>query len=453
MNSLFLVLGHFSHYSDILRSKLIGELKKKYKIFVFTEHINDKVAKKEGFPVDENIKYIKVSPKNPRLWKLFDAYLRLAFIREFDDWRVTKEWYYKKTHPLKTRFLISLGKIFLKKFPRADFFSTLESILMREPNEFCKVAKIEKPLLLISGTPGYSPLEAELILSAKKMGIKTCAIDINYDNAYSKAKFVRKTNYISVWNGKMKKEVVNSHHYTQKKIKTVGCLRFDHYFTDPSEHILKTKIEFLKSKNMDSTKKLIIFIGPSPIMYPPREEFISSLIRLKINKLLEGDANILIRLHPHDVWSTYEKYFHIDGVRFERAGKQRVPDKKTKGQKIEMDKKDLLNLTETLTHADVVIQFVSTMIIEACIFDKPVISVGYPKKMMGVNNWEFNKALIDAGRLTIVKNPDELRVAINEYILHPEKNRKNRQNIIKNYVQFTDGKAWKRTLDFLEEII
>ncbi len=453
MKTVLLGMGLFSHYSDILRSPLAKVLAEHYKIIVLTTHLDRETAEREGFPLHPNIIYRKISVENPRLWGFSNKYIRHAFIREYDRWFITQHWYYRPTHPFAIRFLTRIGSLFPRRFPSAEFFTKLEGLLARPSGAFENIYANEAPVLLITATPGYTPLEAELIVYARKKRLQTLAININYDNAYSQAKFVRKTDFIFVWNERMKKEIAASHHYDPTTIRITGCLRFDHYFSDPQESTFKKREVFFSAKGLDPKKPLIVFTGPSPIMYPPRKEFVSALLALKEKHLLVEDPNILIRLHPHDFPEVYEPFRNIPGVRIEQAGKIRITDPKIKGQKVEMDEESLINLTETIRYADVVINYVSTMIIEASIFDKPIISIGFPEKQRVVNEYEFNKALVDSQCLRLAESPDALGTWINEYLKHPERDRENRKKVVREYVFFEDGHSWKRTSDGIDELM
>lgn len=453
MTTLFIALGSLSHYSDILRSRLLDDLAHTHRIIVLTDRIGNDEAAVWHLPLHPNVSYEKIYPARASLLSFSDQYLRHPFVREFDSWHITRHWYYRPTHRFSVRAATAIGSIIPASFPAVPFITALEKILIRPSKQFRELIQREKPKILITATPGFTPFEAEMIISARRMKIETAAIDINYDNFYSKAKFCRRTDSVVVWNEKMKKEAVEFGYFKPEDVFVGGCLRFDHYFQDDSGHSLKSSEEFLRSKNLDPAKKTIVFAGPSPIMYPPRKAFAEALIGLKQKGVLEGDPNILFRLHPHDVGEPYEEFARIKNVCIERAGAQRIDDTKTKGTKVEMEEEDLKNLKETLMRADIVINFVSTMIIEASIFDKPIISIGFPEWAKAINNYEVNKALIDTGCLKVAPSPEALGAHINRYLAHPEYERAERKKVVSDYAMFTDGCSWKRIANFIKKIV
>ncbi len=452
MQTIFLGLGRLSHASDILRSPLLQALADRYRVVVLSTHLDNTTAEKERFLAHQHISYVKIKETNERFFGYSNRYFRLSLIHRYDSWLLTRHWYYRKNHPLIIRLTMQFGKILPRQIFDAELFTKLETFFAKKSPALEALIQKEKPVAMVTATPGYTTLEAELIIVARRHRIPSIAIDINYDNAYSQAKFVRRTDYISVWNNRMKKEIGDAHGYAESHIRAVGCLRFDHYANDQKRKLLSRE-EFLVSKGLNPKKPLVVYVGPSPITYPPRGTFAKGFIELKEQHLLKPDPNILIRLHPHDVWEPYEPFTNIPEVRIERAGKQRVKDQLTKGQKVEMDDEDLVNLTETLRYADVVINYVSTMIIEACIFDKPVISVGYPSELAIANDYEFNKALNSTGAVTIAKSPEDLGNAINAYLANPKKDSKERHTIVNEHALFTDGKSWERTATYIYETI
>jgi CDP-glycerol glycerophosphotransferase (TagB/SpsB family) len=452
MKNIFIVLGRISHHSDILRNKLFQELLKKYQITIISEYLDEQRVNIENLPVNKNLLYVKYKPVYGGLLLFFNQYLRHAFVRKYDNWVVTRSWFYRKTHPFRIRLLTVLGGLIPKNLFSANFFTRLEMFLINPSSNFRSLIEKYKPLAIVTATPGHTPLEAEIIICAKIFKIPSIAININYDNPYVWAKFQRKTDYLFVWNKIMEKQMIEYGGYSKDSIFIAGCLRFDHYFNDIKENKLKTKKSFLISKNLNPNKKTILFATPSPISYPERQEFVKQLIELKTAGKLLDDPNILIRLHPHDVWQIYEKFIGLKNIHIERAGHQRIADNATKGQKVEMEEEDLINLTETMLYSDIVINFVSTLSIEASIFNKPIINIGFPPARAINNKYEFNEALVKIGNLKIANNIGELNILINK-MLGKNFNEENHKEIVKNYVFFTDGLTWKRTSDFIENII
>lgn len=453
MECVFLVLDLFSHISDALRGKLIEALAERYRVVVITQYLDAVSARVGGYFEHPNVSYEKLPISYKHFWPTANQLLRHSLVRAYDDFAVTRRFYYRPTHPLRVRVLTALGGLLPQRLTGTAPFTRLEQFLVRPSPAFRQLVVSHRPKLLLTARPGLSPFEAEMIIFAKNIGIPTMATNINYDNPYSVAKFYRNTDYLCVWNEHMKQQIETLHRYPSERVFVTGCLRFDHYFTDRSEGRMPSREAFLARKRLDPGRKTIAYLGPSPIMYPPRREFFDILLDLKTSGALAGDPNILVRMHPHDVAEPYQGWDRIPGVRVERAGRSRRADAETRGQKVEMEEEDLLNLTATLAHADVVINFASTMIIEASIFDTPVINIAFPEEEARAYEFEFNRALAESGAVRMARSPDELAAQVNDYLGDPEKDRAGRAALVGKYVTFTDGRSWQRIRDRVAEVL
>ncbi len=450
MKTIFIALGRIIHYSDILRSKLLPELLERWRVVVLTPDLDPAEARRNGFPTHPNLVYKTMALAHPSAWGKINQHVRLTLVREYDSWIITRHWDYRTTHPLRIRILMGVGSLLPKKLITTPRVTALESLFFKPGKQFLDLAAEERPVLIATATPGFTEFEAEIIHGAAAAGIRTIALELNYDNSYSQAKYFRATDAVVVWSPVMREQVIGFNHYPPEKVFMAGCLRFDHYAADPASGRMRPRADFLRAKNLNPDEKTIVVAGPSPIIHPGRVETVSHLVRLRREKRLPGNPNILVRLHPHDIAKPYEQFRGIPGLWIERAGTQRLADTATRGSKIEMEERDLFNLTETLAWADIVVNFASTMIIEACIFNKPVISINFPEQAHIVNTYENNKALIDAGCLRLASSPEELAGHIAHYFLHPEEEEKERRAVVERHVRFTDGQSWKRVADIID---
>lgn len=451
MPTIFLVLAQFSHYSDVLRGRLIREIAKSCRVVVLTPWIDAPRAEADNYFTHKNVSYHKLELAHPRLWLVCDKFIRVPLVRSFDHLAYMRHFYERSHQPLR-KFLMHLGVFLPKNALTTDRLTRWETVLARPSSQFLTLVKTHRPALLVTATPGFTFFEAEMIVFAKHLGILTAAIDINYDNLTSNGKLIRKVDYLATWNHRMQQEARQLHGYPIERAPVIGCLRFDHYTYDRLDPFFPTREEFLASKNLDPAKRTIVHAGPTPSNYPPRKELVRMLVDFKETGLLAGDPNIFIRVHPIDALDNYREFMNIPGVHIERAGRPTRPDSAS-GQKIEMSHTDALNLTATLAHADVIVNFASTVIIEACLFDKPVINVGFPDYRRIVYDYEYNKGLLDTGAVRLASTPEELVHLTNQYLIHPERDREQRKKLARDYVPFRDGQTYIRTADFIWRVI
>lgn len=454
MDTIFLILERFNQYSDILRGELIKALAEKWRVVVITPDIDEEAVVKYKYFKNENVVYQKMNVRYPRLWHVTERYIRRYFVRAFDNF-TTRYLYYQYPHTFLDRLLRDAGSLLPKRLLMPSFFTRLEMAIARPSREYRALVETHRPVLIAASTAGfgYMQLVIELVIFSKQLKLPLVAINASFDNTYTMPKFVRKTDYFCVAHDRMKREVEEFFFYAPQTIFVSGVLKFDHYFNDLAQRKVRSRREFLQSKNLDPEKKLIVYATPTPGTYKPRKEFMRELIRMKREHAFRGDPNILVRLHPFDEWNTYEEFIGIPGIHIERSGPYRGVDGKTAGPTVEMGQQDLVNQTETFMHADVLVNYASTTLVEACIFDTPVVSIAWPEKAGYAFQGEVSKAIFRHGAGRIAANPAELERHINAYLEHPERDQENRKRLVDEYVFFTDGNSYQRIVDFMKVII
>lgn len=456
MQTVFLALEAYNHYSDVLRGRLIRVLAEKYRVVVLTKDIDEITARKMGYYTHRHITYHTLTVAYPRLWNVMDLYIRKYFVRSHDDLFLTQHWYYGFLYSRLDRMLNIIGNLLPKKIFTSHFFTSFEMTVTRPTKEFREIASRYQPALLIVPTPGYGymSLVPEVILFARKMNIPSIAINCTYDQPFSQAKFLRKTDFLCVWSERMKKDAANVLGYGLRELFVVGGpLKFDHYVNDIREDTVLNRDEFLQSKGLNPRKKTILYATPSPGVYKQRLEILEALVRLKRERGLVGDPNILVRIHPFDEMEPYEQFMNLPGISIELAGRSRMKGGGARGIKIEMEEDDLRNMTDSLRHADVVLNFASSMTVEASLFDKPIVNVAFRDRHRAFYEYESNRPIRHRGVARFAENVQEMKSCLNVYLEHPEYEYKKRIWLRQEYVPFCDGKIYQRTADVIEDIL
>ncbi len=468
MRTVFLALPNYIATSDLLRTKYIEYLSSKYRAVVLTPMIDAEIAKQRNYLQSSNVFYEKLRAASPKFWEFF-KFLRISLVNEFDYLASIRHWYKRPNYKnnWKRRILRFFGKPF-SPFLTADFFTWLEEILLPRSRRFLELAGKYQPALVITATPGFDSWEAEIILSAKKLKIPTVAINASWDNPTTNAKHIRKTDYLIAWNDIIKKEVLEIHRYLPDKIFVSGTPRFDPYFdrsdsknsntselsenkdglelfewnSDISNHI-PSREEFLKSKGLNPAYKTIFHTTVTKA-YPFQKKYIRDLIRLREDKIIPY-VNLFIRIHPLDVYDHYKEFLNTSDLCIDPAGKY------TDG-KVEMNYGDLLNLKYSLKYTDLNINYASTISIEACIFDKPIINIGYIDRFALAYQFNHYRPIYESGAVRLAKTDEDLPKLINLYLDNPKLDGEARRRIVASHVRYTDGLSYKRSVDFLAQI-
>lgn len=441
MKTVLLSIPNYAFISDLLRTKYIEYLSSKYRVIVLTPFINEQVAIDGRYIARPNIVYRKWALENPGLWGIMKT-LRISWVNEFDYLPSIRYWYLRPNYRdnLVRKCLRTAGLPF-SKFLTADFFTKIENALLPESNKFRALLAEYAPSALVTATPGFDPFEAELVLFAKRAGLSTVAVNFTWDNLTMNSKHIRKTDYLIAWNSVMKHEAQSIHHYPAEKIFVSGTPRFDPYFDKSAPDPGREK--FLKSKGLNPEYPTIFHTTVTKA-YPFQKKYIQGMIKLREVESIPY-TNIFIRIHPLDLPDNYKEFQRVPNLHIEKAGEGGAEGK------VEMSYSDLLNLKYSLMYTDLNVNYASTISIEACIFDKPVINIGYIDRFALAYDFDHYRPIVESGAVRVAKTDEDLARFINMYLEDPALDRERRRKIVSVYVGYTDGLSYRRSVDFLEQ--
>jgi CDP-glycerol glycerophosphotransferase (TagB/SpsB family) len=157
---------------------------------------------------------------------------------------------------------------------------------------------------------------------------------------------------------------------------------------------------------------------------------------------------IFVRFPPNDFAETDELkirphlHYALPGFRF---SSKRGPD-------WDMSLSDISSLRDTLRYSEMVICYASSISVDAALFDKPIINLNFeigprspmvksPTRFYGM--YHYKKAL-KTGAFKLVESPEELSVAIQAYKKNPNLEKRERQTVVAEQCEFTDGKSGER---------
>ena len=235
-----------------------------------------------------------------------------------------------------------------------------------------KLFDAHQPRLLLVSNPGLILSEVPLLRTAKKRGIRTMAIDPSWDNFTNKLIPVRRVDRLVVWNTIMKEQAVSLHGYEPADIRIAGTPQWDSYFQDG---VILSRDEFCRRIGADPAGKLITLTTTPLELYPYYEQVIETLIAARDRGRFGDRAQLLVRVHPRDSIERYGSFEGRPGVIVEKPFKKTV--RAGDGMAVDVTADAQRHLANTMRHSDVVVQVVSTIAIEASIFDTPVVNISF----------------------------------------------------------------------------
>ena len=303
---------------------------------------------------------------------------------------------------------------------------------------------------VIFATDVFGQGDVMLLKSALKRGVRSVGMVASWDNNTTKGLMRVVPNLLIVQNEIIKDESMKIQKVPASILHVVGIAHYDYYM----EYKPIGKEEYFHKIGLNPSKRLVLFS-------PAGDKFISTdwqiceiLKRAYSEGKLPDDVVILVRVHPTNPVSFKDfvpnEHFLIEnpGVKFEG-----MADKKK-----ELDKEGLYHLLNTLAHVDVVINVLSSIVIDAAVFDKPIITIGFEgwEKRVSFGNsvkryhMDENMAKLLAIEGTpVVKSGRELIEQINIYLKHPEIDRAGRAKIVEKQCWKLDGKAKLRIAEII----
>lgn len=398
----------------------------------------------------DNITYVKWNIQSPKFWNLFGKYFRYSLIRKYDFEPVVVRNKEKGMNDWRRRILKYISYLAPKSFWTNDLFTKLEIKFSPRSKLYEEKLKQYNPDLIITSTPGFSHFDAEALILAKKAGIKTASVNFSWDNLHNGGMHFRRPDYLIVWNEIIKNTAVREYGYSSDKVFVSGTIRFDSYSTPSPVEI--NREEFLLSKGLDPKEKTILITTVTKGNYPDEDILLGLLLKARDEGKFEGKPNILVRMHPKEEFGKFKFYLDskIKNLHVEFPGKILSEEM---GTRIEIHDEDLQNLKFTLKYSDVVVNYVSTMTLEAFIFDKPVVNIDYPEKYHRAYSFRHYKPIVDAKAIFMSKSFEDLVKDVNTCLKNPNTMKNERAKVFNDFIYFRDGLSYKRNVDFLSKII
>lgn len=285
--------------------------------------------------------------------------------------------------------------------------------------------------------------DIDLLREAKRRGTKTVGMVRSWDNLTTRGVIREVPDQIIVHNEIIKNECLALNGIAEERVRVVGVPHYDKYLRAK----LQPRETFLKKIGLDPRKKTILFV---------------TIADMFLEKQLGGKTPTYNRYCLEQLSRLDAKHNQIL-VRFPLIGGGELGDFQPPTNMV-LDRPATLfgkgelsaeaddYLINVLAHSDVVLPGPSTIAIDAMLFDRPIVWIGFDKeknlpleksvtKFMYV---EHLRPLMDFKALRIAKNESELLSMIEAYLKNPALDRAERKAVITRTCFKTDGQSSER---------
>ncbi|HEY2593405.1 MAG TPA: hypothetical protein VGK33_05870 [Chloroflexota bacterium] len=367
----------------------------------------------------------------------------------------------------------------------ADAVHRLEERLVSVPDAYTRLFDEYQPALVVSGDP-LRPGDANLIAAARQRGVPSLGSVRSWDNIQKHLR--TRPDALSVWHARNAREAVEIDRYRPHQVRQVGAPQLDVYFRAPRSaaceggigahetlaaigrgapqrrhetadgelHSLTNTADALEARpkpladlGLDPRKRTLL-LATSSFTYDSDQTY---LVDMLIDAIRDGQIRhplqIVLRLHPDDRVGRYLKYRRAPEVLLD------VPDRYLATLGWTMTTDDLARMAALLRAADVMVNFATTVTLEAAIVDTPTLLVAFspidPDEMqryvVGLHFKMHYRDLVERDLVPVAWNRDQLVGWINRYLDDPALYRDQRASIVREWVQFTDGCSGQRLGD------
>lgn len=289
-----------------------------------------------------------------------------------------------------------------------------------------------------------------VLKSAKRYGVSTVDMPKSWDNP-SKLLFNVKADRMIVWSPFMKEQIVRLQGYNPKEVIVTGVPQFDFYVWKDG---LISREEFCKKFNFDPYKKIILFSSAGG--HPCDEAHYVALIKKFIDEKKLSPVNILIR--PHTGYKNdadgYAQFKGLSGFAIDATDKQQSEKFKDNW---DTSLRHVHHLVNSLHHADVLVNIISTMTLDAIACGTPVVNIKFNVhddinrhfSTSRLHKTAYASAVTSAGGTWVVESPEAYLKALKDILEKGEKKERERGAMVEHFIFKNDGQSAERVANTL----
>lgn len=346
------------------------------------------------------------------------------------------------SYPIANRF----GLRTLSKTERAS------SRLFQTNDEYSKLIKKIRPSLVFNGSHIHSAVATQAVQSAQWLGIPTATFIFSWDNLTSQGRIMLPYDYFLVWNEKIKTQLLEMYEWIRpEQVFVTGTPQFDFHF---QPKFYQSREEFCAQIGADSSRPIVLYTTGMANHMPGEPEIVEGIADILRESGGENSPQLLVRVYAKDLTGRFEDL------------KLRRPDilfPHVAWEKSWLTPKyeDSYALINALRHSALGINVASTISLELCMFDKPVINVGYNPPSVSENElkyadyYEFDhyRPVVESGAVEVARSVTEMRDLIQKSLNEPQRQMAERRRLIsKMFGDTLDGSSGKRVAQVLLNI-
>jgi hypothetical protein len=345
--------------------------------------------------------------------------------------------------PRRIRVLDRLHDMATYRLPEVDHYKRL----FREIRPRIVICSNQRPTQVVPA-----------VMAAKSLGIPTATFIFSWDNLCSKGRIAAPFDHFLVWSDCMRRELLRYYpDVTDGHVHIVGTPQFDPY---GDKNLLWTRDEFFHRIGASPRQPLICFSGGTTGNAREDPNHLAVLMQHIRSGRIKGNPQVLLRPSPSDLGTRFDRVRadHPELLYAQPQCHQIQPGNWAAVIPTCDDVQFLANLTH---HADLNINFVSTMTLDFAIHDKPIINLAFdvtnpPHFDMPMWDyyqlWDHYRPVIELGAARFARSASELAEHVNAYLDNPSLDREGRRRFAQLELGVPIGQCSQRTIDVINQL-
>lgn len=334
----------------------------------------------------------------------------------------------------------------------------LERLERRTSRALCPSARYEhmfrelRPALVFNGSHVHGQNAVQAVQAAQWLGIPTAAFIFSWDNLTSQGRVMPSYDHYLVWNEDLKAQLLTIYPDVRpEQVHVTGTPQFDSHFRRETHW---SRERFCAQSGADPSRPIVLY-STGMAEHMPGEPRIVEQIADMLGEMSDlGRPQLLVRVYPKDLTGRF------DELRARRADIL-FPAARWIEAWLTPTEEDGRLYTNTLRHADVGINVASTVSLELCMFDKPVVNVGYdPPGVESVRvpygryyEYDHYRPLVAERAVRLAHSPEEMRGLLRAALADPASDREHRRRFLRRMFGDTlDGRSGERVARVLLDL-
>jgi hypothetical protein len=309
-----------------------------------------------------------------------------------------------------------------------------------------------RPSLVFNGSHVHSRNAIRPVQAAQWLGIPTATFVFSWDNLTSQGRITLPYNYFLVWNEGLKRQLLEMYHWIDPdNVLVTGTPQFDLHFR---EETYLCREEYCKRIGADPNRPIILYTTGMANHMPGEPEIVEEIADILSTYPQKDRPQLLVRVYAKDLTKRF------DDLR-ERRPDILFADPLWEPTWLTPRYEDSFALINALRHSALGINVASTVSLELCMFDKPVINVGYNPTSVPADElsysayYEFDhyRPVVESGAVQVAGSREEMKRMIEESLSAPNGRSSQRKDLIDRMFGSTlDGRSSSRVAQTLLRI-